>query len=269
MAFALPDSAVDRFINAGGTVIKRFDIAGTELTGLVLRPLKQKKEVIAYTNSNEDYIIAGILMMKTDELTEKYPPLDDSPLSYAGLSPVSYNHMMEHTPDALGKQDARLKVDNTKKSSAIVAGIKTEKEKYNFLGEVSYISDGNKETGQSMYILYDTNCGYCKNLYTETRGLTDKYHFKWVPIDVFGDAKGGALDLSVGKLYSDVALINPKQKHLDLVAKNTRIIKDTGFIESATPTAIVYDDKEKRYKVAQGISSKQIAAFFEYLKNDK
>jgi hypothetical protein len=115
-----------------------------------------------------------------------------------------------------------------------------------------------------MYILYDVSCGYCKKLHDETRGLLDKFYFKWVPVSVVGSAASTAMDLATNNLFSQKNGLVAEQRHIDTVLKNTKIIGDTGFIERATPTAIIFDPKKSTYKMAAGITASQMEAFYNY-----
>jgi protein-disulfide isomerase len=253
------ETAVERFKNSGGEVVKSFDVDGFDLIGLVLKSSRMPDTFIAYTNTEHEYLLVGALMQKydnesPDSKTNKIPMILD------GLYSGSQAHYDLHVKP---KVKPNVKVSQNK-AMAIKNGVRESKDKYNFLDELVYIGEGNSESPLTMYVLYDASCGYCKKLHNETRDLLDKYYFKWVPVSVVGTAANTATDLVANNLFSQKTGVVAEQRHIDTVLKNTKIIGDTGFIERATPTAIIFDPLKATYKMAAGITASQMNAFYNY-----
>lgn len=263
---AKTETALDRFVLSGGEIIKEFKVDGLNLTGLVLKSPLMPSEVIAYTDHTRDFIFVGALIEKITDTNKLGESPFKTPMIIDGLQSPTYKHYENFTK--AGSQIVEKKEEakaSASKENAINNGKKASEKSYQFLGDLAYISEGDTDSPLVMYILYDVACGYCRKLFDESRGLLGKYHFKWVPIVSVGDPKDTARDLVANKLYSKPSRYKAEKRHINTVINNTRIIKETGFIELATPTAIIYDTKDSRYKVASGITGRQLTAFYEYV----
>lgn len=254
-------SALDTYVDNGGQIIKRFEVDGLELQGLVLRSPVSNVDVVAYTNESEDFIFVGMLLTPDDGTTSN--DLANLKNTLPGMMLHTMNHYSDHAPASLKQAHND---SNETQNTAIKNGKKQQIKTFGFLDEVAYISEGNENSRDIMYILYDVNCGYCNRLYNETRNLVSKYQFKWIPIDVMGNVEKTAKDLAVNKVYSGAeAGQHIKENHVKSVIKNTEIILKTGFIQAETPQAIVFNKQKGRYQLVKGITAQQITTYFNYM----
>ncbi|QFT86841.1 Thiol:disulfide interchange protein DsbG precursor (plasmid) [Halomonas sp. THAF12] len=120
-----------------------------------------------------------------------------------------------------------------------------------------YVEEGSGE--QVIYVIFDTQCGYCQRMYQASRSVLDDVTIRWVPVGYLGEQSlRQAAQIADSDTPADtMALFEqgggvtaaPSTEAMDLVSQNSQLAQQAGI--TATPTTI-YEDANGEAQIRRG-----------------
>lgn len=217
--------------------------------------VKNGNTIIVYTTPDQSVSIVGALFdAKTGaNLSDQFLARSDEIVSKSGHASTSVQSVASSTDTVLNGQKARLPIAN-----------------YLFSEQVAGIKEGSGNAVGTTYVFIDPRCGYCHNLYHNTRKVAAQgASIKWIPVNTLGEKgipisaaalRGGgtALDaLANNKLRGQ----DPTSAEREQIRLNTQIFSDIANQVGkpmATPS-IVFLSANGKFSVVQDDGSDKAA----------
>ena len=197
---------------------------------------KDGKKRVFYESNDGKYMVYGMFYnSKGDNLTA----MDVA--SFANAAPLSLsNQVAPSNPSLVSNKDTmavdKLVLDTAKKSN--------------------YISEGK---GKVVYVVFDPNCPYCKELHNKTRGMLGSSEIRWIPIAVLGQPGDPSGSRKVAELFrsktsaldhvTTLAGVDPSPKESSMTQDNLAVMK----ITQATQIPLIIWDNKGALSMTKGL----------------
>ena len=227
----LPKAVSDLGI-PGAKVDKTFDTGLDGINGWVIS-VENDTNVIYTTEDGTHAFIGMILGEGGENLTQAHMEqhMENSPLA--------------SMPNRAGAQDNGFEKEE---EAAALAQIEES---------AAYVEEG---TGDKvLYVVFDTQCGYCQQMYQTSRALLDEVTFRWIPVGFMGegslhqaaqiiDAENPAEVLATIERGGSVSE-SPSTEAMNIVSENSNLIQQLGI--RSTPNTI-YKDENGEARIVRG-----------------
>lgn len=218
----LPKAVADLGI-PGAKVDKRFDTGLDGINGWVIS-VEDDTNVMYTTDDGTHAFIGMILGEGGENLTQAHMEqhMDESQLS--------------KLPQRSGAKDNGY---TEEQESAALAQVEEE---------AFYVEEG---TGDKvLYVVFDTQCGYCQQMYKASRAVLDEVTIRWVPVGFMGegslhqaaqivDAENPVEVLATFERGGSVSG-SPSTEAMNIVTENSNLIQSLGI--KSTPNTIYRDE---------------------------
>ena len=135
----------------------------------------------------------------------------------------------------------------------------------------SYFTEGSDKSNKEIFVFFDPNCGYCKQLWANLRPIVNSGTLKvhWMPVAILGDSSKN-LSATILQSNSPAETMSDLEKGhieglpeneiksstIDVLNKNVNFMKD--LKATGTPT-IVYKTKDnKSYSISSSMSTEDL-----------
>lgn len=120
-----------------------------------------------------------------------------------------------------------------------------------------YVEEGTGE--QVIYVVFDTQCGFCKRMYRASREALEDVTIRWVPVGYMGeqslreaaqiaDSDNPVETMAVFERGGNVET-SPSTEAMDMVSENSQLAQEAGI--TATPTTI-YENEDGEPTIRRG-----------------
>jgi hypothetical protein len=262
---SMPSSAAgvdqDTLIRRYGNIIDRRPLGAGGLTAWTVE--KNGHRVVLYTTGDGQAVISGIVWdsLSGRNLSDQFIPAQPKIPNPMGL------------PDRLMPQAAALSASGQeaalvgKYTGTIPESIKT-------IDTLSGIKEGKGGQADTLYIIFDPRCPYCRKAYNYTRDYIQRgFTVKWIPAIVLGNpSQGNALAATILQAKptqqaetlrrvlgnkEEIASV-PTQTTVDTLARNEAFFfaafKNNQVEQAGVPAAFFLDKRTGKPRMMTGIS---------------
>ena len=218
---------------------------------------KNTKRIILYTTNNQNIVLAGIAWdVKTKE----------------NLNKQFDNYMF-----------AQNKIDNKDKENIYSTQPNKNKifqtpEAISTLNSLDGIKEGNGNVIDTLYIIFDPKCSYCRQAYQKSRKyITSGKSIKWIPALVLGNSIESQMQAAailqadsndqaniLKRILGDKEQSNlkPNSKTLNSLQKNKdyffAAVKNSNIPQAGVPIGFFFDKNKGKPRVLMGLSEDEI-----------
>jgi thiol:disulfide interchange protein DsbG len=234
----LPKAVADLGI-PGAKVDKTFDTGLDGINGWVIS-VENDTNVI-YTTEDGKHAFVGMILGEGGE----------------NLTQAHMEQHMENSPLANMPQRAGAQGNGFTDDQGAAALAQVEEEAF-------YIEEG---TGDKvLYVVFDTQCGYCQKMYQASRAVLDEVTIRWIPVGFMGegslhqaaqlvDADNPTEVLATFERGGNVSG-SPSTEAMNIVSENSNLIQQLGI--RSTPNTIYKDESGEAHIVRGALRAAEI-----------
>jgi len=258
-----PGAALDHsvLIQRYGTVLDRRPIGAGGLTAWTVE--KNGRRVVLYTTADGQAVISGVVWetLSGRNLSDQF--VGGVPNVKGPLGASNAPALQERAMAQVGQGAALV----GKFSGAIPESIKT-------VDSLAGIKEGKAGQADTLYVIFDPRCPYCRKAYTFTREYVKRgFSIKWIPAVVLGnDQQGNALSATILQAKPDQQLealrrvlgnkeeiaTAPNKETLEALGRNAAFFfaafQNNKVDQAGVPAAFFLDKRTGQPRMMTGIS---------------